>query len=184
LTSEQAQAVQHGEGPLLLLAGPGAGKTGTLTHRAAYLLAAVIGGPGWNSGEGTASVAVPPWSDGLALGEGIGGEQFGSSVALYGSTAVIGAPGYSSDSGAVYVWVGSRAGAWSRQATITGGVAGAKLGSSVALYGSTAVFAAPGYNSGTGAAYVYVNSSGWSQQAELTAVGGAAGDQFGSSAAL
>ena len=39
LTPEQAQAVTHGPGPLLLLAGPGAGKTRTLTHRAAYLLA-------------------------------------------------------------------------------------------------------------------------------------------------
>ena len=39
LTPEQAQAVTHGPGPLLLLAGPGAGKTRTLTHRVAYLLA-------------------------------------------------------------------------------------------------------------------------------------------------
>src|SRR3954452_11429297 len=39
LTPEQAQAVQHGPGPLLLVAGPGAGKTRTLTHRVAYLLA-------------------------------------------------------------------------------------------------------------------------------------------------
>jgi DNA helicase-2/ATP-dependent DNA helicase PcrA len=39
LTPEQAQAVTFGAGPLLLLAGPGAGKTRTLTHRAAYLLA-------------------------------------------------------------------------------------------------------------------------------------------------
>jgi DNA helicase-2/ATP-dependent DNA helicase PcrA len=39
LTPEQAQAVTFGSGPLLLLAGPGAGKTRTLTHRAAYLLA-------------------------------------------------------------------------------------------------------------------------------------------------
>ena len=38
LTPEQAQAVTHSSGPLLLLAGPGAGKTKTLTHRAAYLL--------------------------------------------------------------------------------------------------------------------------------------------------
>jgi DNA helicase-2/ATP-dependent DNA helicase PcrA len=39
LTPEQAQAVTHDTGPLLLLAGPGAGKTKTLTHRVAYLLA-------------------------------------------------------------------------------------------------------------------------------------------------
>ena len=39
LTPEQAQAVTFGAGPLLLLAGPGAGKTRTLTHRAAYLIA-------------------------------------------------------------------------------------------------------------------------------------------------
>src|SRR5690348_1750209 len=38
LTPEQTQAVTFGPGPLLLLAGPGAGKTRTLTHRAAYLL--------------------------------------------------------------------------------------------------------------------------------------------------
>ena len=39
LTPEQAAAVRHGRGPLLLVAGPGAGKTRTLTHRVAYLLA-------------------------------------------------------------------------------------------------------------------------------------------------
>jgi DNA helicase-2/ATP-dependent DNA helicase PcrA len=38
LTPEQAQAVTHGTRPLLLIAGPGAGKTRTLTHRIAYLL--------------------------------------------------------------------------------------------------------------------------------------------------
>jgi len=38
LTPEQAQAVTYGTGPLLLIAGPGAGKTRTLIHRIAYLL--------------------------------------------------------------------------------------------------------------------------------------------------
>lgn len=40
LTPEQAAAVRHGRGPLLVLAGPGTGKTRTLIHRVAYLLAA------------------------------------------------------------------------------------------------------------------------------------------------
>ena len=39
LTPEQAKAVSHGEGVLLLVAGPGAGKTKTLIHRIAFLLA-------------------------------------------------------------------------------------------------------------------------------------------------
>ena len=33
LTPEQAKALTYGTGPLLLIAGPGAGKTETLTHR-------------------------------------------------------------------------------------------------------------------------------------------------------
>src|SRR3954469_15997911 len=39
LTPEQAHAVRHGRGPLLIVAGPGTGKTRTLTHRIAHLLA-------------------------------------------------------------------------------------------------------------------------------------------------
>jgi len=38
-TSEQQQAIIHGAGPLLIFAGPGAGKTATLTRRIGYLLA-------------------------------------------------------------------------------------------------------------------------------------------------
>jgi len=56
LTPEQARAVTHGSGPLLLLAGPGAGKTKTLTHRAAYLLA-------------TTYLDNKRWSDGIAAAQ-------------------------------------------------------------------------------------------------------------------
>src|SRR5438270_11841713 len=45
LTPEQAQAVTYGAGPLLLIAGPGAGKTRTLTHRIAHLVFTEVAKP-------------------------------------------------------------------------------------------------------------------------------------------
>ena len=38
LNPDQRQAVTHGAGPLIIVAGPGTGKTRTLTHRIAYLI--------------------------------------------------------------------------------------------------------------------------------------------------
>jgi hypothetical protein len=45
LTAEQAHAVTYDSGPLLIVAGPGAGKTRTLIHRIAWLLTCGLARP-------------------------------------------------------------------------------------------------------------------------------------------
>ena len=122
----------------------------------------------------------------LTASDGSTGSDFGNSVAISGSTAVVGAPIENSAAGAAYVFVHSGS-TWLQQAKLTAsdGVACDRLGSSVAISGSTVVLGAYFRNSGTGAAYVFTRSgSTWSQRTELTASDGVPGHDFGYSVAL
>ncbi len=128
----------------------------------------------------------------LTAGDGGGGDQFGTSVAISGDTAVVGAPGHGGGaaSGSAYVFVRDTT-SWSQQAelTVDDGSGNDQFGSAVAISGDTAVVGANletvGSNPEQGAAYVFVRSgTTWSQQAKLTDEDGASSDQFGYSVAI
>jgi FG-GAP repeat protein len=152
---------------------------------------AVVGAPSKNSSTGMTYVFVrsgTAWSEQakLTASDGAADDNFGFSVATSGSAAVVGAPGKNLGAGAAYMFVRSGT-AWSQQAKITAAdrAANDNFGNSVAISSSTAVVAAPGKNSGAGAAYVFVRSgTAWSQQAKLTASDGASFDNFGNSVAI
>jgi hypothetical protein len=121
----------------------------------------------------------------LTASDGAANSGFGCAVALSGSTGLVGAYGSNAGQGAAYVFVEEH-GTWDQKAKLTAsdGVPTDVFGYSVALSGSTAVVSAPTHpysgGFGPGAAYVFAESAGrWSQQAELTASDGAAGDLFG-----
>ena len=158
---------------------------------------AVVGAPYHLTGprEGAAYVFVQSggaWSQQaeLTASDGGGNDQFGYSVAVSGSAAVVGAPYHGGSPppygpGAAYVFV-QNGSSWSQQAELTLSDGGPldHLGWSVALSGSVAFVGAPGHAE-QGAAYMFVQSgSTWSQQAELTASDGAAGDHLGYSVAV
>jgi hypothetical protein len=152
---------------------------------------AVVGAVGKSTFTGAVYVFVrsgTSWSQQAELtpSDAAFGENFGGAVATSGSTVVIGAPRQNLDTGAAYVFARSGS-SWSQRAKLTASDAarGDFFGASVAVSGSTALIGAPGKNSATGAAYVFVPSgTSWSQQAKLTASNGASGDNFGFSVAV
>ena len=160
---------------------------------------ALIGVPfdtvGVNFDQGSAYVFTrsgTTWTQQAKLTNFIGAEAdlFGISVALSGNTALVGAYGSNGNQGAACVFTRSGT-TWIQQAQLTasGGAVSDFFGISVALSGDTALMGAPGDNVGAnadqGSAYVFTRSgTTWTQQAQLTASDGAAGDGFGTSVAL
>jgi hypothetical protein len=121
----------------------------------------------------------------LTASDAVSADRFGDAVAIRGSTIVVGSVNANTGAGAAYVFVRSKtANTWRQQVELTQG-ADSDFGTSVAISGSTVVVGAPGENTATGAAYVYVRSgTTWSQQARLTASDAATQDLFGDSVAI
>jgi len=118
-------------------------------------------------------------------------DHFGAAVAISGDTAVIGVPDSdypSTDQGCAYIFVRSGT-TWSQKTQLSAaGGNGDGFGSSVAIDGNRVVVGAPRHdlapNVDQGEAFVYVYTYYWHGEGQLTAVGGAAGDQFGNSVAI
>ena len=123
--------------------------------------------------------------DALQGSDTVAGDEFGSAVAISGATAVVGAGDHAGHSGRAYVFTKTAAG-WRQVAELKGGdtVAGDYFGWSVATSGTDVVVGAYGHAKSSGRVYVFSQSSGWKQVAELKCAKTVAGDQFGSSVAI
>ncbi len=154
---------------------------------------------GANTNQGSAYVFIrsgSTWAQQakLTASDGVAGALFGYSVGLSENTALIGARdqqvGTNNFQGAAYIF--TRAGTnWTQQARLVAadGVAGDGLGGSAAIFGDTAVVGAfnddVGANLNQGSVYIFARSGAtWTQQTQLTASDGSAGDQFGADVAI
>jgi len=152
---------------------------------------AVIGAKGDDLYKGSAYVFTrsgSTWTQQAKLNASDGEDHdfFGYSVSVYGDTAVIGANGNDLGKGSAYVFTRNGS-TWTQQAKLnaSGGEANDLFGSSVSVYGDTAVIGADYDDGFNGSAYVFTRSgSTWTQQAKLNASDGAANDYFGFSVSV
>lgn len=113
----------------------------------------------------------------------VGGDQFGTSVALHGTTLVAGKPGHGTGAGRAYVFSRDEGGEdnWGQLATLTvlGDTAANGFGASLAIHGDTIAVGAKASE----AAYVFEKpGAGWAdmtQTATLSPSDGGTGDEFG-----
>ncbi|MCE5286084.1 MAG: FG-GAP repeat protein [Pelosinus sp.] len=111
--------------------------------------------------------------------------SFGSSVAISSNTAIVGASSGNANTGAAYIYVRNGT-IWTEQAELTAseGVSNDQFGYSVAISGDTAIIGFANEEK-VGKAYIYTRSgTTWTEQAKLTASGGALGDWFGAAVAI
>ena len=130
----------------------------------------------------------------LAASDGVSGDDFGFSVAIYGDTAIVGAP--FDDSGSAYVFQRNQDGTdqWGqvKKLTASDGAFLDQFGISVAIYGDTVIVGASndkiGSNFFQGSAYAFERNQGgannWGEVKKLTASDGAQGDGFGRAVAI
>jgi prepilin-type N-terminal cleavage/methylation domain-containing protein len=123
----------------------------------------------------------------LVPADGAASDWFGWAVAIDGDTVVVGAYGdddKGTNSGSAYVFVRT-GGTWTQQAKLVpaDGAANDYFGYAVAVDADTIVVGAhydDDKGADSGSAYVFTRTGAtWTQQAKLTAAGGAAGDWFG-----
>lgn len=129
----------------------------------------------------------------LVADDGIGGDDFGTAVALDGNRALITAPygsGAAAQTGTAYEFENT-AGVWTQTAKLSAddGAFFDTFGYAIALSGDTALITAPyaqvGDNAGQGTVYVFDLAGGSGNQTQkLAASDGAASDALGSSISL
>ena len=149
---------------------------------------AIVGAPG-HGGQGAVYIFTQSGTTWSLLQEitdpaATASDNFGRSVSINGTTAVVGAPGTNSAAGAAYVFTLS--GTWTQQQLLTAGdpASGDNFGTSVSLNGSTILIGAPNKTSSQGAAYIFVLSGTWSQQAKVVATTPVNSDFFGCSVSV